>query len=126
MMSAKKDILVATVGGDTPKRIVVIDDEAMAPMVVASPTPPTPPEPYTATVRAHARQRRSMGAFGALLALGFGMGMPLTTRLGWGTLPEPVALKQCVRCGTEHQHPNAFCSADCCRLYKEEQRRARR
>lgn len=27
-------------------------------------------------------------------------------------------VKQCLQCGTPHQHNNDFCSGDCCRAYR--------
>lgn len=28
------------------------------------------------------------------------------------------AIKNCLRCGAEHEHNNSFCSPDCCKKYK--------
>lgn len=31
----------------------------------------------------------------------------------------PKPLKNCILCQKPHRHSNAFCSAECCKLYKE-------
>lgn len=28
-------------------------------------------------------------------------------------------LKKCLQCGNEHRHNNSFCSAECCKTYKQ-------
>jgi len=31
--------------------------------------------------------------------------------------PKPV--KQCLECGKEHKHNNSWCSAECCKAYRQ-------
>jgi len=45
----------------------------------------------------------------------------------WDKIPSPPPkpqkpLKKCIRikCGKEHRHNNAYCSAECCKLSREE------
>jgi hypothetical protein len=129
MMSAKKDELL---GAEKSKKVLVVDEDGIPyglskaaddSLVVAMPPPPPPlpPDPYMM-----GRRSRGAGAIGMLLAMAMGVGaqFPLTTRL-MGNPSQGVAPKKCVRCGHEHSHSNAFCSADCCRKYKAERKASR-
>lgn len=33
-------------------------------------------------------------------------------------------MKPCLRCGTMHNHSNSWCSAECCRLWRLEQKQS--
>jgi predicted nucleic acid-binding Zn ribbon protein len=42
------------------------------------------------------------------------------------SLPIERPIKKCLLCGAEHQHNNAFCSAEHCREYKQQHKKSKK
>jgi hypothetical protein len=117
MMSAKKGELEQT----KPKQVIVVEDD---PTVVMPPARHVTPI-YTV---GNARGTGALGMLMAMAGMFRGGADPLDNLLDLGgrirrVQREVESKKKCAYCGNEHDHHNAFCSANCCRWYHEEQKR---
>jgi hypothetical protein len=73
------------------------------------------PEPYgSGTGGGRKATRAYLGIAAAMGMLG-----------GWDSMvpePKPTPTKPCLFCGKPHSHNNSFCSAECCKAWKERER----
>jgi hypothetical protein len=62
-------------------------------------------------------RKENVAAMMLMASAMMGGGMP-----GMGKCAREKPERPCLQCGTRHSHNNSFCSADCCRAWKEKKK----